>query len=103
MAGSTPASGIDNPVPPQGKPQRSVSLVADAWRRFKRHRLAFASLFVLGLMVALVVFGPYVWKLAINEIDFSARLKSPTWNHPFGTDDLGQDIFARMLYGGRIS
>jgi peptide/nickel transport system permease protein len=103
MAGSTPASVIDRPAPQQGKPQRSVSLVADAWRRFKRHRLAFASLFVLGLMVAMVVFGPYVWKVAINEIDFSARLKGPTWNHPFGTDDLGQDVFARMLYGGRIS
>ena len=88
---------------PQGKPQRSVSLVADAWRRFRRHKLALASLFVLGIMVALVVFGPFVWKLAINEIDFSARLKPPTWKHPFGTDDLGQDIFARMLYGGRIS
>ncbi|MDF2466925.1 MAG: transporter permease [Ramlibacter sp.] len=103
MAGSTPASVIDNPAPAQGKPQRSVSLMADAWRRFRRHRLAFASLFVLGLMVALVVFGPFVWKLAINEIDFSARLKGPSWTHPFGTDDLGQDIFARMLYGGRIS
>ena len=103
MAGSTPASVIDSPVPAQGKPQRSVSLVADAWRRFRRHKLALASLFVLGTMVALVVFGPFVWKLAINEIDFSARLKPPTWKHPFGTDDLGQDIFARMLYGGRIS
>ena len=38
-----------------------------------------------------------------NEIDFSARLAGPTWKHPFGTDDLGQDLFARMLYGGRIS
>jgi len=101
MAGSTPASviGSAGPVPRT----RSVSLVGDAWRRFKRHRLAFASLFVLGLMVAMVIFGPLLWKLAINEIDFSARLKPPTWNHPFGTDDLGQDILARMLYGGRIS
>jgi peptide/nickel transport system permease protein len=103
MAGSTPASVIGNPAAPLGKPQRSVSLVADAWRRFSRHKLALASLFVLGLMVALVVFGPLVWKVAINEIDFSARLKPPSWKHPFGTDDLGQDIFARMLYGGRIS
>ncbi len=54
-------------------------------------------------MVLLVVFGPLVWKVAINEIDFSARLKGPMPSHPFGTDDLGQDIFARMLYGGRIS
>lgn len=103
MAGSTPASVIGNPAAAQGKPQRRVSLVADAWRRFRRHKLALASLVVLGLMVALVVLGPLVWKVAINDIDFSARLKGPSWKHPFGTDDLGQDIFARMLYGGRIS
>ncbi|GAB2593041.1 ABC transporter permease [Ramlibacter solisilvae] len=65
--------------------------------------MAVVSLAVLALMVLLVLLGPLVWKVAINEIDFSARLKPPTWRHPFGTDDLGQDIFARMLYGGRIS
>jgi peptide/nickel transport system permease protein len=54
-------------------------------------------------MVLMVAFGPLVWKVAINDIDFSARLQTPTRSHPFGTDDLGQDIFARMLYGGRIS
>ena len=65
--------------------------------------MAVASLVVLLLMVALVLFGPLVWKLAINDIDFTSRLKTPSWAHPMGTDDLGQDIFARMLYGGRIS
>jgi peptide/nickel transport system permease protein len=65
--------------------------------------MAVVSLVILLSMVLLVVFGPLVWKVAINDIDFSARLKGPSWAHPFGTDDLGQDIFARMLYGGRIS
>ena len=86
MAGSTPAS-----------------LTAEAWRRFRRHRLALISLVFLLLMVVLVLFGPLIWKLAINDIDFSARLKGPSAAHPLGTDDLGQDILARMLYGGRIS
>ena len=80
-----------------------VSPGREAWRRFRRHKLAAASLVVLTLMVLLVVFGPLLWKLAINDIDFSARLKGPSAAHPLGTDDLGQDIFARMLYGGRIS
>ena len=65
--------------------------------------MALASLFILLAMVALVAFGPLVWKVAINDIDFSAKLQSPSLAHPFGTDDLGQDVFARMLYGGRIS
>ena len=111
MAGSTPASVIGSETPleaPVAAAQaaasaRGISPWRDAWRRFRRHKLAVASLFVLGLMVLMVLAGPLVWKLAINEIDFSARLKPPAWNHPFGTDDLGQDILARMLYGGRIS
>jgi len=105
MAGSTLASATVNPAAPSGGDVRGrrVSLVADAWRRFKRHKLALASLFVLGFMVLLVIFGPFIWKVAINEIDFTARLKGPSAKHPFGTDDLGQDLLARMLYGGRIS
>ena len=39
----------------------------------------------------------------INEIDFAAKLEGPSWAHPLGTDDLGQDVLARVLYGGRIS
>jgi peptide/nickel transport system permease protein len=65
--------------------------------------MAVVSLVVLSTMVLLVIFGPVFWKVAINDIDFTARLKGPSLTHPFGTDDLGQDIFARMLYGGRIS
>lgn len=65
--------------------------------------MAMFSLVLLALMVALVLFGPLVWRVPINEIDFTARLATPSFKHPMGTDDLGQDIFARMLYGGRIS
>ena len=65
--------------------------------------MALISLFVLLSMVLLVVFGPLLWTVAINDIDFSARLKGPSLAHPLGTDDLGQDLLARILYGGRIS
>jgi len=65
--------------------------------------MAYASLFVLLGLVLAVAFGPLVWRLPINEIDFSAQLQGPSLAHPFGTDDLGQDLLARMLYGGRIS
>ena len=84
-------------------PARGISPGAEAWRRFKRHRMAVASLVLLLAMVVLVVFGPLLWQLAINDIDFTARLKGPSLAHPLGTDDLGQDLLARMLYGGRIS
>jgi peptide/nickel transport system permease protein len=58
---------------------------------------------ILGLMTLAVALGPLLWQVPINDIDFSTHLSSPSWAHPFGTDDLGQDLLARMLYGGRIS
>jgi peptide/nickel transport system permease protein len=96
MAGSIPASASAEPRPP-------ASPTREAWRRFRRHRVAVFSLFLLIAMIAMVVFGPWVWKVAINDIDFGARLQTPSAAHPFGTDDLGQDLLARMIYGGRIS
>ena len=101
MAGSTLASATAEVS--AARRARPVSLWREAWRRFCRHRMAMASLIVLMLMILLVVFGPLVWTVAINDIDFTARLEGPSLKHPFGTDDLGQDLFARMLYGGRIS
>ena len=109
MAGSTPASASADLAAdklagaPLGLTGRSTSLAGEAWRRFRRHKMAVLSLVVLLLMVAAVMLGPLVWRLAINDIDFSARLTTPSLKHPMGTDDLGQDILARILYGGRIS
>jgi peptide/nickel transport system permease protein len=83
--------------------RKSDSLWLEAARRFRRHRLAMIGLVVLAAMVLAVVVGPFVYRLPIDEIDFRAKLKGPSWAHPLGTDDLGQDILARILYGGRIS
>ncbi len=81
----------------------ATSLTAEAWRRFRRHRLATFGAVMLGIMVLAVLLGPIIYRVPINEIDFKAKLKTPSWAHPMGTDDLGQDVLARMLYGGRIS
>jgi peptide/nickel transport system permease protein len=80
-----------------------TSLWLEATRRFRRHRLAMIGMVLLSIMVVAVLAGPLVYRVPINEIDFKAKLKGPTWAHPLGTDDLGQDLLARMLYGGRIS
>ncbi|HEY7580333.1 MAG TPA: ABC transporter permease [Acetobacteraceae bacterium] len=82
---------------------RPVTPWTEAWRRFRRHRLAVAGAVVLLSMIVAVAFGPLIWRVQINEIDFTAQLQGPSWAHPMGTDDLGQDLLARMLYGGRIS
>src|SRR6516225_8019859 len=103
MAGSThalPTADVTARAPAEG---RRTSLGLEAWRRFRRHRLAVASAALLGLIILTVVLGPLWWQVPINDIDFATRLAGPSWQHPFGTDDLGQDLFARLLYGGRIS
>jgi peptide/nickel transport system permease protein len=106
MAGSTPASPTVDAAAvalrAKGRP-RHVTPWTEAWRRFRRHRLAVASAVVLLAMVLAVAFGPLIWRVQINDIDFAAQLQGPSWAHPLGTDDLGQDLLARMLYGGRIS
>lgn len=103
MAGSTPASATAEPGAGLGKAVASISPWTEAWRRFRRHRLAYWSLWLLLALVAAVLLGPLFYKVGINDVDFNARLASPTAAHPMGTDDLGRDILARMLYGGRIS
>ncbi|MGB9369245.1 MAG: ABC transporter permease [Xanthobacteraceae bacterium] len=102
MDGSTLASPSAE-IAAAPRKARPFSPWRDAWRRFRRHRLAFASVIILLTMIVAIAFGPFVWRVAINDIDFSARMQPPSWAHPFGTDDLGQDLLARMLYGGRIS
>lgn len=104
MAGSTPASlSADATAQAAARAAPRFSPAADAWRRFRRHRLAVVSLGVLVTLILAILLGPLVWRVPINEIDFAAKLQGPSLAHPLGTDDLGQDLLARLLYGGRIS
>ena len=79
------------------------TLWGETFRRFRRHRLATFGALVLLFMVVAVLMGPFVYRVPIDQIDFKAKLQTPSWAHPLGTDDLGQDLLARLLYGGRIS
>jgi len=103
MAGSTHAFPTASVAVAAPAARKRVGPGREAWRRFRRHRLAVASAATLSLIVLAVLLGPLFWRVPINDIDFTAMLASPSWQHPFGTDDLGQDLLARMLYGGRIS
>src|SRR2546425_9378764 len=115
MAGSTRESPTVDPMTTVTPTERPVaprpgartipaaSLWDEAFRRFRRHRLAAIGAAVLFAMVVAVVAGPAIYRVPINDIAFNAKLRGPSWAHPLGTDDLGQDLLARMLYGGRIS
>ena len=79
------------------------TLWSDAWRRFRRHRLAMAGAATFLLLTFGCIVGPFVYRVPINAIDFGHSMSPPSAAHPFGTNDLGQDMLARVLYGGRIS
>ncbi len=74
-----------------------------AWLRFRRHRAALAGLVALGAVVAAVVLAPALTPYSPTALDPDHSLAPPSRQHLFGTDDLGRDEFARVLYGGRIS
>lgn len=79
------------------------SLLADAWRQFRRHKLALGSLVVMVIVVLGVILGPMVITYDPERIDFKAKSQPPTLAHPMGTDELGRDQLVRVLDGGRIS
>jgi peptide/nickel transport system permease protein len=73
------------------------------WRRFRRNVLALtAAVAVLALVVA-ALFAPYLSPYRPTEIDIENVLSPPGAGHPFGTDELGRDVLARMLWGSRVS
>jgi peptide/nickel transport system permease protein len=79
------------------------TLWSDVWRRYCRHRLAMVGTVVMLILGIATLVGPIVYPVPIDDIDFAVKLTGPSLAHPFGTDDLGQDLLARILYGGRIS
>src|SRR5690606_14433168 len=83
------------------RPQRS--LWGNAWRQFRRHKLAMGGLIVFIFITLACYVGSPLYPIAINDFDFSIAGGTLSWQHPFGTDSLGQDVLARVLWGGRIS
>ena len=75
----------------------------DVWDQFRHHKGAMIGAGFFLLIVALVVAGPWVWPLDATQTDIRSRNQGMSLAHPFGTDQLGRDIFARMIDGGRVS
>ncbi len=77
-----------------------------AWQRFCKHRAAFISAIILGLMCLMVIFGEVITNhlgISATKTNLLQRFTPASVAHPFGTDALGRDLFARLLSGGAIS
>lgn len=74
-----------------------------AWSKFSRRKVSIIAGVVLFVLVAACMAAPWVAPYAFDAIDLRNTRQPPTAQHIMGTDDLGRDLFTRMLYGGRIS
>ena len=85
--------------------QRQSSQWAGIWRRLKRNKMAILGLVILLALILVALFADVIAdydEVAIHQ-DSSVRLQPPSKDHWFGTDNLGRDIFARIVHGARIS
>lgn len=81
---------------------RTPSPARRAWRRFAADRLGMIGLVVLGLLVLMAVFAPFITRYSPNAINLNAMSQPPSLTHLLGTDETGRDMFARVVYGGRV-
>ena len=75
----------------------------EVWQQFKSHRGAVVGGAFFVFIVLAVFIGPLIWSIDASFIDIRARNQGPSLTHPFGTDQLGRDLLARMLAGGQVS
>ncbi len=86
-----------------GAALQRASLLRDAVHRFIRNRAAVVALVAFLVMVGFVILAPWLSSGAAYGVDISQAYQSPSWAHPFGTDEFGRDLFVRTALGGRVS
>lgn len=94
---STPAPG-NKPAQPARGPVREFFV-----RLFREKPVGAAAAVLFLLFVFCGVFAEALAPYGYNEINMLQRLKAPSWEHPFGTDNLGRDMLSRCLYGAQLS
>ncbi len=83
--------------------QPARSFTGDVWRQFRNHKGAVAGAAVFLVMLGCMIFVPMLSHVDPQALNIRARNQGLSWSHPFGTDNLGRDLFAQVLAGGRIS
>jgi peptide/nickel transport system permease protein len=77
--------------------------IKNFWRHFKKNRLGVGGLVIIVIVFFIAIFAPFLSLYDPGKTDVSLKLKSPSFQHYLGTDQLGRDVFSRMLYGSQIS
>ncbi len=87
------------------KKYKKRSQLADLWRNLKRNKGAIIGLVIIILLVIMALAAPLIFDYNTDVIgqNIPMKLQSPSWKHPFGTDEMGRDIFSRVIWGARYS
>ena len=91
---SNPANGIVDEV---------NSPWIDAWKVLRRNKMALVGIGIILFFIIIAVCAPLLTSYPYDGTELKNRLQGPSLDHWFGTDDLGRDIFSRIVYGARIS
>ena len=77
----------------------------DVWRHLRRNKGAMVGLAIVILLILMVIFAGVLFDYdsVVIKQNISQRLQAPSASHPFGTDELGRDILARIFHGARMS
>jgi peptide/nickel transport system permease protein len=87
-----------------GRGEAVISPGKQALRRFLKNKLALIGTAVLVFLILFVLLGPATWNVDPNETNTTSTYQMPmTGNYPLGTDELGRDVLARIMSGGRVS
>jgi peptide/nickel transport system permease protein len=105
MSMNAPTMPTQEPMQPMSNSpmEEKESAWQDTWRALLRHRSAMIGGIIILFFIFIAVVAPLLLPFGYNQIDADSRLQAPSADHWFGTDDLGRDIFARVVYGARIS
>lgn len=84
---------------------RKKGLWREAWIRMRRNKAAIAGMVIISVIILLAIFADVIanYDDVVIKVDMSNRLAPPSFEHIFGTDELGRDLFARIIHGARIS
>lgn len=84
-------------------PRRPSALRSFMRKLFREKRLGAAGAVVAIFFLLVGIFADVLAPYGMNEVDMGARMHAPSWEHPFGTDNLGRDLLSRCIYGAQIS
>ena len=98
MAGSAAVAG--HAAKTRKKKESQFSLVM---KRLRKNKLAMAGLVIILILFVVALLAPWIMPYAYDEMNMLERFSGPSFAHLCGTDEMGRDIFSRLLYGARAS